>query len=208
MSVAHKVAHKAANDGSFQQLAPRVPRYELVAADDGRVRLAEGRVDDGPILQGRMQNLSASGALVEIEESTARLRFLDEGEMIKVELAIPDRGRFAFFATVVRLDPSSRGDNLWEMGLAFRNLPKSLSEALDRSVTTRSRDYSHPYNFDFAATKGYRYASYRLTPARLLALLNSTIGQPLWWLAILAFTTMTILPFLVAKLVKSIQLIF
>jgi hypothetical protein len=202
MSVAHKAAHKVAKDEFVKQLAPRVPRYELVAADDGRVRLAEGRIDDGPILQGRMQNLSASGALVQIEESTARLRFLDEGEMIKVELAIPDRGRFAFFATVVRVDPSTTGENVWEMGLAFRNLPKSLSQALDRSVTTRSRDYSHPHNFDFAATKGYRYASYRLTPTRLLALLNSTVGKPLWWLAILAFTTMTILPFIVTKLTK------
>ncbi len=184
------------------ELAPRVPRYELVASDDGRVRLAEGRIDDGPILQGHMQNLSASGALIEIQTSTARLRFLDEGEMIKVELAIPDRGRFAFFATVVRLDPSPKSDDLWELGLAFRNLPKSLSEALDRAVTTRSRDYSHPHNFDFAASRGFRHAGYRLTPTRLMALLQSTANQPLWWMALLSFTAMTVLPLLLAKIVQ------
>lgn len=205
MSHASRTRTSHFSSGQALELAPRVPRYELVAADDGRVRLAEGRIDDGPILQGHMQNLSAAGALIEIEASTARLRFLDEGEMIKVELAIPDRGRFAFFATVVRLDPSPKSDELWELGLAFRNLPRSLSEALDRAVTTRSRDYSHPHNFDFAASRGFRHAGYRLTPTRLLALMQSTANQPLWWMALLSFTAMTVLPLLLAKIVQLLR---
>lgn len=205
MSQASRSRHSNFSTGQALELAPRVPRYELVAADDGRVRLAEGRVDDGPILQGHMQNLSAAGALVEIESSTARLRFLDEGEMIKVELAIPERGRFAFFATVMRLDPSPKGDDLWELGLSFRNLPRALSEALDRAVTTRSRDYSHPHNFDFAASRGFRHAGYRLTPTRLLALMQTTASQPLWWMALLSFTAMTVLPLLLAKIVQLLR---
>lgn len=176
-----------------QDYSPRVPRYNLVTDDDGRVRLAEGNSVDGPIIEGQLSNLSATGALISLRESTARARFLDEGEMVKIELAIPDRGRFAFFATVVRLDPAA-SDELWELGLVFRNLPSAVAVVLDRYVTTRSRDYSHPDNFDYAASRGLRHAAHRMTPTRLLALLQTTVRQPLWWLAIAAFILAALSP--------------
>lgn len=186
-------------------LYPRVPRYNLISEDDGRVRLAEGRMADGPILVGRLSNISASGAMVEIRETTARTRFLDEGEMIKLELAVPERGRFAFFATVARLDPSNKSDDLWELGLVFRNLPSGLSEALDRYVTTRSSDYSHPANFDFAASRGFKHASYRMTPAKWMALAHATVLDPLWWMAIVSFSLVAILPILIARLSQVLR---
>ena len=186
-------------------LYPRVPRYNLISEDDGRVRLAEGRADDGPILIGRLANISASGAMVEIRETTARARFLDEGEMIKLELAVPERGRFAFFATVARLDPSNKSDDVWELGLVFRNLPSGLSEALDRYITTRSSDYSHPANFDFAAARGFKYASYRMTPAKWMALAHATILDPLWWMAIVSFSLVAILPVVIARLSQVLR---
>jgi hypothetical protein len=186
-------------------LYPRVPRYNLISEDDGRVRLAEGRADDGPILIGRLANISASGAMVEIRETTARARFLDEGEMIKLELAVPERGRFAFFATVARLDPSNKNDDVWELGLVFRNLPSGLSEALDRYITTRSSDYSHPANFDFAAARGFKHASYRMTPAKWMALAHATILDPLWWMAIVSFSLVAILPVVIARLSQVLR---
>lgn len=179
---------------------PRVPRYNLVSEDDGRVRLAEGHASDGPILNGQLANISASGALVEVRETTARARFLDEGEMIKIELAVPERGRFAFFATVARLDPSQKSDDLWELGLVFRNVPSGLREALDRYITTRSSDYSHPANFDFAAARGFKHAAYRMTPAKWMALAQATVLDPLWWIAIVSFSIVAILPILIARL--------
>lgn len=186
-------------------LHPRVPRYNLISEDDGRVRLAEGRSADGPILNGRLANISASGAMVEIRETTARARFLDEGEMIKLELAVPERGRFAFFATVARLDPSDKSDDVWELGLVFRNLPSGLSEALDRYITTRSSDYSHPANFDFAAARGFKHASYRMTPAKWMALAHATILDPLWWMAIVSFSLVALLPIVIARLAQALR---
>ncbi len=161
------------------------------------MRLAEGRSIDGPIIEGLLTNLSATGALIRLRESTARARFLDEGEMIKIELAVPDRGRFAFFATVIRLEPAPE-DQIWELGLVFRNLPKAVAEVLDRYVTTRSSDYSHPANFDFAASRGLKHASSRFAPTRLMAFLHSTVKQPLWWLAIAAFILAALTPFFLA----------
>ncbi|MDX9730523.1 MAG: PilZ domain-containing protein [Bdellovibrionales bacterium] len=178
------------------EVVPRIPRYSLVADDDGRVRMAQGTSLDGPIIEGLLVNLSATGAMIALRETVARIRFLDEGEMIKIELAIPERGRFAFFATVVRLEPS-RQDGFWELGLMFRNLPSSLTQALDRYVTTRSKDYSHPENFDFAAAKGFQYAAARLTPARLMALTQTTLREPLWWASVFAFAFVGIVPILV-----------
>lgn len=169
----------------------------MVTDDDGRVRLAEGRSIDGPIIEGLLTNLSATGALIRLRESTARARFLDEGEMIKIELAVPDRGRFAFFATVVRLEPSPE-NQIWELGLVFRNLPSAVAQVLDRYVTTRSDDYSHPANFDFAASRGLKHAATRFTPARLMAFLQSTVSQPLWWLAIAAYIFAALSPFFLA----------
>lgn len=186
-------------------LYPRVPRYNLISEDDGRVRLAEGRSAEGPVLIGRLANISASGAMVEIRESTARARFLDEGEMIKLELAVPERGRFAFFATVARLDPSNKSDELWELGLVFRNLPSGLADALDRYVTTRSSDYSHPENFDFAAARGFKHASYRMTPAKWMALAHSTVLDPLWWIAIISFSLVAVLPIAIARLTQALR---
>ncbi len=186
-----------------QRYAPRVPRYSLVAEDDGRVRLAEGRSHDGPIIEGRLANLSATGAMISLRESTARARFLDEGEMIKIELAIPDRGRFAFFATVVRLDPAAE-DQLWELGLVFRNLPTAVAQVLDRYVTTRSTDYSHPENFDFAASKGLEHAAHRMTPTRVMALLQTTLRSPLWWLALIAFAVAALSPVLVPIILRQV----
>lgn len=183
-------------------LHPRVPRYSLISEDDGRVRLAEGHSADGPIFNGQLANISASGAMVEIQETTARARFLDEGEMIKLELAVPDRGRFAFFATVARLDPSKKSDELWELGLVFRNLPSGLAEALDRYLTTRSNDYSHPANFDFAAARGFKYANYRMTPAKWMALAHSTVLEPIWWMAMISFSLVAVLPIAVARLAQ------
>jgi hypothetical protein len=176
-----------------QEYSPRVPRYNLVTDDDGRVRLAEGHSIDGPIIEGRLSNLSATGALISLRESTARARFLDEGEMVKIELAIPDRGRFAFFATVVRLDPADQ-DERWELGLVFRNLPSAIAAVLDRYVTTRSNDYSHPENFDYAASQGLQHAAHRLTPTRLMSLLQATVRQPLWWMAVAAFILAALSP--------------
>ena len=185
------------------EYSPRIPRYNLIADDDGRVRLAHGLQNDGPIIEGLLLNLSATGAMISLRESTARARFLDEGEMIKLELAIPERGRFAFFATVVRLDPSLEHDGFWELGLAFRNLPSVVSEVLDRYVTTKSKDYSHPRNFDFAASRGLQHAS-RLTSARLMSLAQSTLKQPLWWLAVAAFAIAAYSPILLPKILESL----
>ena len=185
------------------EYSPRIPRYNLVTEDDGRVRLAEGRSNDGPIIDGRLSNLSATGALISLRESTARARFLDEGEMLKIELAIPERGRFAFFATVVRLEPSNN-DGVWELGLVFRNLPAAIAQVLDRYVTTRSTDYSHPENFDFAAAQGLEHAALRMTPTRVMSLVQATLRQPLWWIAtaafILAVLSPTVLPSLLAAI--------
>ena len=175
------------------EYSPRVPRYNLVTDDDGRVRLAEGHSIDGPIIEGKLSNLSATGALISLRESTARARFLDEGEMVKIELAIPDRGRFAFFATVVRLDPAPQ-DEIWELGLVFRNLPSAVAAVLDRYVTTRSSDYSHPANYDYAAAQGLQHAAHRMTPTRMLAFLQATIRRPIWWLAIAAFIIAALSP--------------
>jgi hypothetical protein len=181
------------------EYSPRVPRYNLVAEDDGRVRLAEGLSVNGPIIEGRLSNLSAKGALVSLRESTARTRFLDEGEMVKIELAIPDRGRFAFFATVVRLDPSPQ-DEVWELGLVFRNLPGAIAAVLDRYVTTRSSDYSHPENFDYAAGQGLTHAARRLTPTRLMSFMHATVRQPLWWVAVAAFILAALSPIILPHL--------
>lgn len=181
---------------SQAQYSPRVPRYSLVAEDDGRVRLAEGRSHDGPILEGRLVNLSVTGAMIEIRETTARTRFLDEGEMIKIEIAIPEAGRFAFFATVVRLEPSP-ADDLWQLGIAFRNLPSVLAKTLDRYVTTRSKDYSHPQNYDFAVHRGFKHAAGRILLNRLAALRDQTTRSPLWWLALIAFVIASMMPTLV-----------
>lgn len=150
----------------------RTPRYELVAEDDGRVRLAEGTRFDGPVLEGQLRNISSTGALVQIRESHARLRFLDEGEMIKMEIAIPVRGRFAFFATVVRLEPSSEA-GLWDLAVMFRNVPSALESMLDHAVTPLSADYSHPENFAVAAEMGSEPARTRVRLARWLARLES-----------------------------------
>lgn len=177
--------------------SPRIPRYNLITDDDGRVRLAQGDSNDGPIIEGQLSNLSAQGALIELRESTARARFLDEGEMVKIELAVPERGRFAFFATVVRLEPTTNSDS-WSLGLVFRNLPSSIQTILDRYVTTRSRDYSHPENFDFAASQGFEHAITRFTPARLRSLIHATLHQPLWWLAALAFLVASLAPALLS----------
>ncbi len=193
-------AAKTYNPHFDNSLHPRVPRYNLISDDDGRVRLAEGKSTDGPILIGRLANISASGAMVEIRESTARARFLDEGEMIKLELAVPERGRFAFFATVARLDPSNKSEDLWELGLVFRNLPSGLAEALDRYITTRSSDYSHPANFDFAAARGFKHAAYRMTPAKWMSLAHATVMDPLWWMAIASFSIVALLPIVIARL--------
>lgn len=176
--------------------SPRIPRYNLVTDDDGRVRLAQGTSNGGPIIEGRLSNLSAQGALIELRESTARARFLDEGEMVKIELAVPERGRFAFFATVVRLEPTPDSES-WSLGLVFRNLPSTVQTILDRYVTTRSNDYSHPENFDFAAQQGFEHASSRFTPVRMLALLQATFRQPLWWLAAFAFLIASLAPALI-----------
>lgn len=186
-------------------LHPRIPRYNLISEDDGRVRLTEGNSADRPILNGRLANISASGAMVEILETTARARFLHEGEMIKLELAVPERGRFAFFATVARLDPSNRSDELWELGLVFRNLPGGLAEVLDRFVTSRSSDYSHPANFDFAAARGFKHAGYRMTPAKWMALLHATILDPLWWMAVFSFSLVAVLPIVIARLIQVLR---
>lgn len=192
------------DDSLSGEYSPRIPRYNLITDDDGRVRLAHGRQNDGPIIEGLMLNMSATGALISLRESTARARFLDEGEMIKLELAIPERGRFAFFATVVRLDPSFDHDGFWELGLVFRNLPSAVSEALDRYVTTKSKDYSHPRNFDFAASRGLHHAA-RLTPTRLMALTQSTLKQPLFWLAVLAFAIAAYSPVLLPKILEALS---
>ncbi len=184
------------------EYSPRIPRYNLIADDDGRVRLADGRDNDGPIIEGLLLNLSATGAMISLRESTARARFLDEGEMIKLELAIPERGRFAFYATVVRLEPAEQ-DGFWELGLAFRNLPSAVLQVLDRYVTTKSKDYSHPRNFDFAASRGLEHAA-RLTPTRLMSLAQSTLKQPLWWLAVLAFTMAAFSPMVLPKILESL----
>lgn len=192
-------------DSKFSgEYSPRIPRYNLVAEDDGRVRLAEGRSNDGPIIDGMLSNLSATGALIMLRESTARARFLDEGEMIKLELAIPDRGRFAFFATVVRLDPADQ-DEVWELGLVFRNLPSAVALVLDRYVTTKSNDFSHPRNFDFAASRGLEHAALRWTPTRMMSLLQSTLKQPLWWIAMLAFAIAAFSPLLLPKIFDSLR---
>lgn len=185
------------------EFSPRIPRYNLVTDDDGRVRLAQGLSNDGPIIEGQLSNLSAVGALIRLHESTARTRFLDEGEMVKLELAIPERGRFAFFATVVRLDPADE-DRIWELGLVFRNLPKAVAEALDRHVTTRSGDYSHPRNFDFAASRGLQHAQ-RITPARMTSLARATLRRPLWWLAVAAFAVAALSPLLLPKILDSLS---
>lgn len=190
------------NPDDTNEYSPRIPRYNLVAEDDGRVRLAEGRSNDGPIIDGRLANLSATGALISLRESTARTRFLDEGEMIKLELAIPERGRFAFFATVIRLEPSDQA-GLWELGLVFRNLPSAVAQVLDRYVTTRSTDYSHPENFDFAAAQGLQHAALRMTPTRMMSLLQSTLRQPLWWLAIAAFILAALSPAFLPSIVAA-----
>lgn len=190
------------SSSSSTDFFPRIPRYNLVTDDDGRVRLAEGRSNDGPIIEGRLANLSATGALIMLRESTARARFLDEGEMVKLELAVPERGRFAFFATVVRLDPSPQHE-VWELGLVFRNLPSAVAQVLDRHVTTRSSDYSHPNNFDFAASRGLEHAR-RLTPTRMLALFQSTLNQPLFWMAIAAFILAALSPVLLPAILESL----
>ncbi len=202
MSIPIKIHHP--NDQPSAEYSPRVPRYNLVADDDGRVRLAEGTSNSGPIIDGLLSNLSATGALITLHESTARARFLDEGEMIKLELAIPDRGRFAFFATVVRLDPADQ-DGIWELGLVFRNLPTVVQQVLDRYVTTKSNDFSHPRNFDFAAAKGFEHAVLRWTPARLMSLLQSTVKQPLWWMAVAAFAIAAFSPLLLPKILESLN---
>ena len=184
------------------EYSPRIPRYNLVTDDDGRVRLAEGRSIDGPIIEGMLSNLSATGALIMLRESTARTRFLDEGEMVKLELAIPERGRFAFFATVVRLDPADQ-DEVWELGLVFRNLPKAVAAVLDRYVTTKSSDYSHPRNFDFAVSRGLEHAN-RVTPAKLMSLTRATLHQPLWWLAVAALIAACFFPLILPMILKML----
>ncbi len=188
-------------DSLSTEYSPRIPRYNLIADDDGRVRLADGRDNAGPIIEGLLLNLSATGAMISLRESTARARFLDEGEMIKLELAIPERGRFAFYATVVRLDPAVQ-DGFWELGLAFRNLPSAVIQVLDKYVTTKSKDYSHPRNFDFATSRGLEHAA-RLTPTRLMSLAQSTLKQPLFWLAVLAFTMAAFSPMVLPKIFDS-----
>ncbi len=189
-------------DDPSGEYSPRIPRYNLIADDDGRVRMAHGLDNDGPIIEGLLLNLSATGALISLRESTARARFLDEGEMIKLELAIPERGRFAFFATVVRLDPAPE-DEFWELGLVFRNLPSAVSGVLDRYVTTKSKDYSHPRNFDFAVARGHAHAA-RLTSTRFMSLLQSTLKQPLFWMALAAFVLAALSPVLLPKILASL----
>lgn len=195
---------KDASNEYSSEYSPRIPRYNLVTEDDGRVRLAEGRSNDGPIIDGLLSNLSATGALISLRESTARARFLDEGEMLKIELAIPERGRFAFFATVIRLEPSAQ-EGIWELGLVFRNLPGAIAQVLDRYVTTRSTDYSHPRNFDFAAARGLEYAAFRMTPTRVMSLLQATLRQPLWWLAAAAFVLAVLSPAFLPAIVETLS---
>lgn len=175
-------------------IIPRIPRYNLFTEDDGRVRIAEGARYDGPIIEGRLANLSATGALIELRDSNARLRFLDEGEMIKIELAVPARGRFAFYATVIRLEPSVETPDVWELALLFRNLPSALKEMLDRHITPASNDYSHPGNFDHALQKGFTHAAGGVLRNRWGSLARSASASPLWWLAVLAFAAASLLP--------------
>ncbi len=162
---------------------PRTPRYELIAENDGRVRLAQGARNHGPVVEGHLRNLSANGALIMLRESQARLRFMDEGEMIKMELALPDRGRFAFFATVIRLEPSSQY-GFWELGVQFRNLPTDLLRIIDSTVTPRSSDYSHPLNYEYAVRRGYKAALPRARLARWFSLVRVFIKEPRAWIAL------------------------
>ena len=171
---------------------PRTPRYELIAENDGRVRLAEGRRINGPVVEGHLRNLSANGALIMLRESQARLRFIDEGEMIKMELALPDRGRFAFFATVVRLDPSSQ-DGYWELGVQFRNLPSDLIRIIDNSVTPRTTDYSHPLNYEYAVKRGFEAARPRMKWAKWRSSARIVATNPRFWLVCAALIAASIL---------------
>lgn len=171
---------------------PRTPRYELIADNDGRVRLAEGRRINGPVVEGHLRNLSANGALIMLRESQARLRFIDEGEMIKMELALPDRGRFAFFATVVRLDPSLQ-DGYWELGVQFRNLPSDLIRIIDNSVTPRTTDYSHPLNYEYAVQRGFEAARPRMKWAKWRSSIQIAATNPRFWLIAAALITASIL---------------
>lgn len=142
---------------------PRIPRYTLITQDDGRVRLTEARSQTSAIFEGILKNISGHGALVIIQTATAMVDFLQVGENLKIELAIPDRGRFAFFATVKRLDPAPHDTQNWELGLEFHDLPKALKKTLDGHITLRTSDFSHPDNYKHASEKGFIYAELRTT---------------------------------------------
>lgn len=101
-------------------------------------------------------------------------RFLAPGQQLNLEIAVPDRGRFATFARIIRLERQADSVEEWELGVEFEKVPKKLAEILDRQVTSHSLDYSHPFNFDHAIANGSRAARSRLTLARIFGWISWT----------------------------------
>ena len=117
----------------------RAPRYVLSTGDDRHLRFAP-MSSRGRATQAAIRDLSESGLAFSITGTTLE-NVPEEGEMLKIEFIVPDRGQIACFGTVMRVETLSEWDPEWGdrtsilVGVAFRNLPKAYQRLLGASIT-------------------------------------------------------------------------
>jgi hypothetical protein len=138
-----------------QQYLQRSTRYVFQTGDQTLMRFADMDTR-GVKHSAAIRNLSETGLAFTFSSETEYAAMPDEGEVLKIEFAIPGRKMIACFATVVRIEMKNEWDPEWGdrgyfiVGLQFRNLPTLHLRAIQLGL--RGRVDREP-EFDWSADR-------------------------------------------------------